>query len=63
LGGFLKIKKKARLLDLELMFVSIVNILAKGVIQDFVIHVIQILEILVLSVEKQIYKKKSLSSR
>jgi hypothetical protein len=54
LSGFLKIKKKARLLDLELLYVNIVNILAKDVTQDFATLVIQILGTLVLNVGKLI---------
>ena len=61
--GYLRIKIRVNRLDLEPLFVNIVNTLVKDVIQDFVTLVIQTLEILVLSVEKQICKKKSLNSR
>jgi hypothetical protein len=61
--GYLRIKIRVKQLDLELLYVNTVNILAKDVIQDFVILVTQILEILVLNVEKQICKKKNLNSR
>jgi len=58
LTGFLK-EIKRNLLEKKLLFVNIVNILVKGVVQDFVMLVIQTKVIHVLDVGKQIYKKKS----
>ncbi len=49
---------KKKLSVRELLYVSIVNILVRDVIQDFVMLVIQILETLVLNVEKPIFRKR-----
>ena len=56
--GYLKAKRKKKLSVRELLYVSIVNILVRDVIQDFVMLVIQILETLVLNVEKPIFRKR-----
>jgi hypothetical protein len=58
LSGFLK-EIKRNLLGRKLLFVNIVNILVKGVVQDFVMLVIQTKVTHVLNVEKLVYKIKS----
>jgi hypothetical protein len=63
LVGFLEKKKIKKLKEQELLSANIVSIHVRDVIQDFVILVTQILEILALNVEKQIFKiKKNLNN-
>ena len=56
-------KKKRKSFVQELLCVNIVNIPARDVIQDFVMHVTQTQEIHVLNVEKQISKKNLLNKK